>query len=67
MSKGKEVRQFIRELEAKGWVVVRITGSGHIKMIGPQNVPTVFPYSPSDARWLKNKRCEIRRIERGVR
>lgn len=66
MSKGKEVRQFIRELEEKGWIKKRTTGTGHIMMVGPQGVATIFPYSPSDNRWLKNKRCEIRRIERGL-
>jgi len=65
--RNKEVKQFISELEAKGWVIVRKTGTGHIKMRSPCGSTTIFPSSPSDNRWLKNKRCEIKRIERGMK
>jgi len=62
----KEVRQLIRELEQKGWVFVRMCGTGHFKMRHPSGGITIIPNSPSDGRWIKNKRAEIRRIENGL-
>lgn len=60
----REVRDFMRDLERKGWHILRHTGTGHIKMQSPTGATTIFPATPSDGRWIKNKRAEIRRLER---
>ena len=61
----KEVRKLVREMEERGWVVVRFTGTGHIKMKFTNGGTTIFPVTPSDGRWLKNKHAEVKRIEEG--
>lgn len=59
----RDVRQFIKSLEQKGWKIIRRCGTGHIKMAAPNGMTTIFPNTPSDGRWIKNKRAEVKRIE----
>lgn len=59
----REVKEFIRELNKRGWFIDRLTGSGHIKIIYPPGGSYILPMTPSDRRWLLNAQGDIRKIE----
>jgi predicted RNA binding protein YcfA (HicA-like mRNA interferase family) len=59
----KEVKQFIRELQGRGWFFVRDGGSGHIVMRYKPGGQTVLPRTPSDHRWLENSWRDVKRVE----
>lgn len=59
----KESKQVIKELESRGWVFVRYTGTGHMKLRFKNGATTIVPKTPSDSRWLKNKWAEVKRCE----
>lgn len=61
MNKG--VKQFIRELKEKGWLLKRKAGSNHIMLLWPPGGSMTVPCTPSDYRWLYNCKSDAANIE----
>ena len=60
----KEVKQYIRGLEARGWYVKRKAGTGHIIMYYPPGGSVTVPVTPSDHCWMRNNEEDVRSVER---
>lgn len=66
MSKKREVKELVRELEDKGWRVI-IAQNNHHKAFHPDGEHMiVFANTPSDHRAIKNIRAMVKRIEREI-
>jgi hypothetical protein len=66
----KDVREFIRRLEAAGLTVESTPGHYHVlrdgKPLGKQNgMPFTLPFSPDTFRWRKAALVELRKL--GIR
>ena len=59
----KEVKQFIRRLEKRGWYKKRQSGTGHTIMFYPPGGQKTVLSTPSDFRWLYKAEADVRRIE----
>jgi hypothetical protein len=63
MSRGKEIRDIIRQLEAQGWTVTKGKRSGHWKAMAPGGKGIVyFPGTPSDWRSVANTKSRLRQL-----
>lgn len=66
MSKKREIKELVRELEDKGWRVI-ISQNNHHKAFHPDGEHMiVFANTPSDHRAIKNIRSMVKRIEREI-
>lgn len=59
----KDVKEFIRMLQARGWFFQRTAGTGHIVMRYKPGGQIAVPSTPSDYRWKLNCQSDARKIE----
>lgn len=57
----KELRDLIREIEARGYTVARDTGRYYKVRNGDGGVVFALPATPGRGRWMANLRAELRR------
>lgn len=61
----KALREFMRDEEEHGWVLVGRAGSGHyIAQHQATGAKVFLPSTPSDYRTLRNCRAKMRQLER---
>jgi hypothetical protein len=62
----KDVREFIRRLEAAGLTVESTPGHYHVlrdgKPLRKQNLPSTLPFSPDTIRWRRSAVVELRKL-----
>jgi hypothetical protein len=64
MSGSSDARRFARELRAEGYSVIQSQKAYIVRSLATGRMVASFSITPSDGRWIKNAKSDIRRAER---
>lgn len=59
-SPSKDVRQFLKEITSEGWSLAENHNGKHLFVVHVSGARVAIPCTPSDSRWMRNKRSEMR-------